>query len=193
MLRGTQVKRDGLVITVERRGHLKWDCSQGSKPTPVPCPICKGPHWRIDCPPTCRSQGSDSQGNWDWWFLGGPHTSSHPNYIWGTLGINNCGGPIRWFPFGHWGNFLCAHWSTWSTFLPIHYHNGAVWMSKTLLFQSSFKLQLGLCNIFSQVSNCARVSLTLSGEGYTEQGPGLYFYKYGDCSFSPINWTKYKS
>ena len=100
MPRGTQVKRDGLVITVERRGHLKQDCPQASKPPPAPCPICKGPYWRRDCPPKCRSQGSDSQGNQDWWFPGGPHTSSHSNYTWGTLGINNYGGPINRFPFG---------------------------------------------------------------------------------------------
>ena len=33
---------------------------------------------------------------------GGPHTSSCPNYTWGTPGINNCGGPIRRFPFRYW-------------------------------------------------------------------------------------------
>jgi len=41
--------------------------------------------------------------------------------------------------------------------------------------QSSFKLQLGLCTIFSQLSICAGVSLTPSGKGYSEQGPGLCF------------------
>ena len=30
------------------------------------------------------------------------------------------------------------------------------------------------------------------GEGYTEQGPCLYFHKYGAFSFSPINWAKCK-
>ena len=46
--------------------------------------------------------------------------------MWGTLGISNCGQPINQFSFGHWGIFLCAHWSPWSTFLPIHYCNGTV-------------------------------------------------------------------
>ena len=54
-------------------------------------------------------------------------------------------------------------------------HNGAVWMSQILLFQSSFKLQLGLCVVFSCVSDHAGVSLTPSGEGYTEQGPRPLF------------------
>ena len=90
----------GMGLLLLWRGHLKQDCPQASKPPPAPCPICKGPYWRRDCPPKCRSQGSDSQGNQDWWFPGGPHTSSHSNYTWGTLGINNYGGPINRFPFG---------------------------------------------------------------------------------------------
>ena len=56
-------------------------------------------------------------------------------------------------------------------------------MSQTLLCQSSFKLQLGLYAVFSRVSYCARLSLTPSGEGYTEQGPGLYFHEYGPALF----------
>ena len=120
----------------------------------------------------------------------GLQKSSRPNYTWGTLGISNCGGPISRFSFGRWGSFLCAHWSPWSTFLLIQYHKATVWMSQMLLFQSSFKLQCGLYAVFSWVSDCTRASLTLSGERYIEQGPGLYFHKYGTHSF---NWTKYKS
>ena len=37
--------------------------------------------------------------------------------------------------------------------------------------------------LFSLVSNCARVSLTLSEEGYTEQGSDICFPEYGTCSF----------
>ena len=51
----------------------------------------------------------------------------------------------------------------------------------------SSKLQLGLCAIFTQVSDCARVSLTPFGERYTEQGPCLCFHEYGALSFSPFN------
>ena len=43
------------------------------------------------------------------------------------------------------------------------------------LFQSSFKLQLGLSAISSRVSDPARVSLTPYGEGYTGQVPGSDF------------------
>ena len=60
-------------------------------------------------------------------------------------------------------------------------------MSQMLLFQSSFKLQLGLWSVFSRVSNHARVSLTPSGEGYTEQGSGLCFHEYGTHSLSEQN------
>ena len=55
------------------------------------------------------------------------------------------------------------------------------------------KLQLGFCAILSRVSDHARIYLTPSGEGYTEQGPDLCFHEYGVRSFSPINWTKCKS
>ena len=55
-----------------------------------------------------------------------------------------------------------------------------------LLLQSSFKLQLGFCAVFSRMSNRAGFSVTPSREEYTEQGPGLCFHKYGACSFSPI-------
>ena len=32
-------------------GHLKRDCPKASKPSPSPCLVCKGPHWKRDCPP----------------------------------------------------------------------------------------------------------------------------------------------
>ena len=46
-------------------GHLKQECPQASKPSPVPCLVCKGPHWKRDCPQRQRFQGSDSQDNQD--------------------------------------------------------------------------------------------------------------------------------
>ena len=48
-----------------KEGHLKWDCPQASKLPLAPCPVCKGPHWKRDCPQRCRFQGSDSQDNQD--------------------------------------------------------------------------------------------------------------------------------
>ena len=168
MPRGTQVKRDRLVITVGRGASLA-----GSKPPSTLYLVRKGPHWRRDCPPRYRSQRSDSQDNWDWRCLGVPTqvfvliTPEEPQVLITVEGQS--------ISFGYSGKFLCAHWSSWSTFLQIHYHNGTVWMSQMLLFQSSFKLQLGLCTIFSQLSICAGVSLPPSGKGYSEQGPGLCF------------------
>ena len=41
-----------------KEGHLKWDCPQASKLPPAPYPVCKGPHWRKDCPQRRRFQGS---------------------------------------------------------------------------------------------------------------------------------------
>ena len=65
-----------------KEGHLKWSCSQASKLPLAPCLVCKGPHWRRDCPQRRRFQGSDSHSNQDWRCLGGPHT--RPKYTWGT-------------------------------------------------------------------------------------------------------------
>ena len=48
-----------------KEGHLKWDCPQASKLPPAPCLVCKGPHWRRDCPQRRRFQGLDSQDNQD--------------------------------------------------------------------------------------------------------------------------------
>ena len=72
MPRGTQVKKDGLAITVKKEEHLKQDCPHASKLPPAPCPVCKGPHWRRECPQKHRFQGSDSQDNLDRRCLGVP-------------------------------------------------------------------------------------------------------------------------
>ena len=55
-----------------KEGHLKWDCPQASNPPPAPCLVCKGPHWKRDCPQRRRSPGLDSQDNQDWRCLGVP-------------------------------------------------------------------------------------------------------------------------
>ena len=41
--------------------HLKWDCPPASKPPAAPCPVCKGPYWRRDCPLKGRPQQLDSR------------------------------------------------------------------------------------------------------------------------------------
>ena len=66
------MKKDELAITVEKEGHLKQDCPQAPKPPPAPCPGCKGPHWRRDCPQKHRFQRLDSQDNQDQRCLGVP-------------------------------------------------------------------------------------------------------------------------
>ena len=48
-----------------KKGHLKWDRPQVSKPPPAPCLVYKGPHWRIVYTQRCRTQGLDSQDNQD--------------------------------------------------------------------------------------------------------------------------------
>ena len=59
------MKGDKLVIPVGRKGI-------SSRMPPAPCPVCKGPHWKRECPPRFRFQGSDSQDNWDQRCLGVP-------------------------------------------------------------------------------------------------------------------------
>ena len=46
-----------------KEGHLKQEYPQASKPLPAPCPICKGPHWKRDCPQRRRFHRSDTQDN----------------------------------------------------------------------------------------------------------------------------------
>ena len=55
-----------------KEGHLKRNCPQASKPPPAPCPVCKGPHWKRDCPQRLRFQGSDFQDYQDWRCPGVP-------------------------------------------------------------------------------------------------------------------------
>ena len=43
-----------------KKGHLKPDFPQASKPPPAPCWVCKGPHSRRGCPQRRRSQGSET-------------------------------------------------------------------------------------------------------------------------------------
>ena len=53
-----------------KEGHLQQDYPQVSKLPSAPCPVCKEPHWRRDCPQRGRFQGLDSQDNQDWRCLG---------------------------------------------------------------------------------------------------------------------------
>ena len=99
-----------------KEGHLKRDCPQASL---APDMVCKGLYWRRDCPLRYRPQGSDSQDNRDWKCLGVPTQAPVPITPEEPQVLITVGGQSVDF-FGHWGNFLCAHWSPWSAFLPIH-------------------------------------------------------------------------
>ena len=191
MPRGAQVERDGFAITVGRRGtssgialrllSCSWVHVQSAKDH------TGGETAHRGIGPEIRLSGQSGLK-----LPRGPHTSSHSNYIWGHLGINNCSGPISWLPFRHWGNLLCAYWSPWSTFFLIHYCNMTVWMSQTLLFQLSSQLQLGLCAVFHMSFwSCQSLPHPFRGGIYWARSMPLFSW-YGDLYFSPINWTKCK-
>ena len=188
MPRGTQVKRDRLAVTVERR-----DISRELALRRLSCPQFPVRSVKDHSGGETVPRGVGLSVRSGLKVSGGPHTSSHPNNTWEALWVLiTVGGQSVGFLWDTGTNFLCAHWSPWSIFLLIHYCNGTVRISQMRLLQSSFKLQLGLCAVVSRVSDPAAVSLTPSWEGYIEQGPGLCFHEYGACSFSPINWTKCK-
>ena len=128
--------------------HLKQNCSQVSKPLLAPCLICKGPHWRRHCPQRYRPQGSDSQDNQDLRSPGVPTQAAILITFEEPWVIITVGGQSVSFLLDTKANYSVLTESPWLTFHPIYYCNGAVWMSQTL-FQSSSKLQLGLCSIFS--------------------------------------------
>ena len=170
-------------------------CFQMFEPPSAPCPVYKVPQVRRDCSQRHTPQGLDSQDNQDWRCLGVPTQSpvlkkpeEHSISNWGAGG-----GGRRAIFLSTLGQLSLCSLKPQSTFLLTHDCNGTVWMRQIVLSQSSFKQQLGLCAVFSWVSDCTWVSLTPSGEGYTEQGPGLCFNEYRACFFSPTNWTKCKS
>ena len=168
-----------------KEGHLKRDFPQASKTLPAPCPVCKGPHWKRDCPQKHRSPGSDSQDNQDWRCPGVPTQA--------PVLITHEEPRILIIVRGQSGNLTLCLLKPRSTFFPICFHNGTVWTSQKVLFQLFFFMQLGFCAIFTRVSDHARIYLTPFGEEYTEQGPCLCFHEYGALPFSPFSWTKCKS
>ena len=178
-----------------KEGHLKRSCSQVSKPPLAPCLVCKGPPWRRDCPQRHRSQGSDSQDNQDWRCPGIPTQApvlmtpeEHRVLI--TVGGQSVDFLLDTGATSSVLSEALCLLSSWSTTVMglSGWAKGYDWN-----IQSSFKLQPGLCAVFPRVSDHARVPLTPSREGQTEEGPGLCSHEYGVCSFSPIDWTKCKS
>ena len=168
-----------------KESHPKRDCPQASKPHLPPWPVCKEPHWRIDCPRGI-GQGSDSQDNQDWrclWFpTQVPILITHEE---SQVLIPVGGGQYFDIPF-------CVYWRPWPTFSLSHFCNRTVWTSQTLLFQSFSNLQLRLCYFHRRFWSCQSFPHPF-GEGYAEQGPCLCCHEYGALFFSPFNWTKCKS
>ena len=131
-----------------KKGHLKQECPQASKLPPAPCPVCKGPYWRRDCPLRRRSPGSDSQDNQDRRCLGVPTQAPIiiiPEEPWELITVGGQSVDFFWTP----RKLSLCSLKPRSTFLPIHYCSGTVRTSQRLLFQSSCKLQLGLCAVLS--------------------------------------------
>ena len=146
-------------------GHLKWNCPQASMLPQAPCPVCKGPHWRRDCPLRCKPQGSDSLDNQDQRCPGVTTqapiliTPEEPRVL-----ITVVGQPV---------NFILDPRAAFSLLTEAP---GPLLSEQAKCYYFSHPLS---CNwdselFFSQVSNHARVSLTPSGERYTEQSPGLF-------------------
>ena len=184
MPRGTQVKRDGLVITVERRGissgiafrHLShhWLHVQSAKDHTGEETTLSGVAIRSQVP-------------------GGPHTSPNPNNTWGTPGINNCAGPISQFLLDTRANFSVlteapGPLSSRSTTIM-----GLSGWAKYYYFSHPLS-----CNwdsvLFSH--NCLFVLESpspLLGRDILNKVQASVFHEYGTRSFSPTNGTKCKS
>ena len=184
MSRGAQVKKDWLAIAEERSGissevALRSLSTSPHTPTPALCPVCKGPPWRTDWPQMCRLQGSDSQGNQDWRCPGVPTQApiliipEEPRVLI-TVG-------------GQWVNFLLDTEPTFSVFTeapgPLSSQSNNVmglsgW-DKCYYFSHPLSCTWDsvLFSYSFWVSDRAGVSLTPSGEEYTEQDPGLCFHE----------------
>ena len=163
-------------------GHLKRDCPQASKPSPGPCLQRTIPEKRL--PHKCRPQGPGSQDNQDQSCRGVPTQASILITPKEPLVLITVGGQSVEFLLNTAATFSVlteapGPFSSWSTTVTGQSEEG-----------NYFSHPLS-CNWDSVLfSNHASISLTPSGEGYTEQGSGLCFHKYGTCSF---NWTKHKS
>ena len=134
-----------------KEGHLMWSCHQSSKLPQFHVQSAKDHTGEETDLRGVGPRGSNSHDNQDWRCLGVPTkapiliTPEEPQVL-----ITMAGQSVDFLL----DNFLSTHWSPWSTFFPIHYCNGTVRMSQTLLFQSSFKLQLGLCCFLMSFWSC---------------------------------------
>ena len=192
MPRGIQVKRDGLAITVQRRGISSKVALRRLNLPRLPVRSVKD-HNRGENAPrgvgprgqalrTIRTKCAQS-----------PHTSSCPNNTWGTQVLVTVGGQSI--------DFLLDTEATFSVLTealsPLSSQSttgmGPSGWAKRCYFNHPLSCSWDFVLFFSQVSDHPKVSFTPSWEGYIEQGPDLSFHEYGACSFSPINWTKFRS
>ena len=104
MPRGAQVKRDGFVIAVERRGISSGIALRHLRHPQLYVRFVKNHTWGETALWGNRSQGSHSQGNWDWGCLGIPTQVPIliiPEEPWVLITV----GAIRQFSFGHRATF----------------------------------------------------------------------------------------
>ena len=188
MPRGTQVKRDGLVITVERR---VISCEVALRHLSCPSSMFSLQRTILEkrLPSRCRPQGSDSQDNQDWRCFRVPTQA--------PILITPEEPQVLIIVAGQSVDFLLDPEATFSVLTeapgPLSSQSttviGLLRWAKCYYFSHTLS-----CNwdsaVCSGVSDHARVSLTPFGEEYPEQGPGLCFHEYGTYSF---NWRKRKS
>ena len=91
-----------------KEGHLKQDCPQASKP---PCSMSslQGTTEEERLPPEAQVSGVGLSRQSGLKVPGVPTQAAVLITSEETPSIDNCGGPIRRFPFAHWGNLLCAY------------------------------------------------------------------------------------
>ena len=186
------MKRDRLAITVERRVT-----SGGISLRRPSCPWfhVQSPrgHPGQDGPQRHGFQGSDSQDNQDWICPQVPTQSPFlitPEEPWELITVG-----------GQFINFLLGTRATFSMLTeapgPLSSQSASIMglSGQAKIYYFRFFLYVVSYSVifFTRVSDCARISLTPFGEGYTEQGPCLCFHEYGGFPFSPLNWTKCKS
>ena len=159
-----------------KEGHLKRDCPQTSKLLLGPCPVCKGPHGRRDCPQRHRPQRSDSQDNQDWSCPGVPTQA--------PILITSEETWVLITAVGQSVDFLSDTGATYSVLTeapgPLSsWSTTVIWLSgwaKRYYFSCPLSCNWDSVLFFTWVFDHARVSLTPLGEGYTEQGPCLCFH-----------------
>ena len=164
-----------------KEGQLKGDCPQVSK-----LPHVRSARTALQKrrPPRHRPQGLDSQGNQGW---------RCPGVLTQVPILITLEEPMR----GQSVDFLL---DTRANFSVLAKAPGPLFSQSTTIMALSGRAKHYYFShplshnrdsvLLSRISNHAKVSLTPSGERYTEQGSAFCFHEYGTCSF---NWRKCKS